>query len=293
MEMFVTAGLFAVMGLLGLLWHIEDVSERKKETRRAGSREPAKNRHDTHRRTEEPRRHQQPGTHRPRNTPAEDKGNAGETRVSNRLIQRYPDWLLIDNALVPDTNDTTQIDHILVSPVYLFIIETKNLSGWLFGSLEEQNWTQSFPAESGGTKKPSPYNPMRQNKNHAKCIADLEIVPRYRIRPVVVLAGDAKLKTKDKFPSHEEYEKTAKENAEQQMRGVLTTSLDDLCNYIDYAIENSSIPLLTSGEMQNVYEKLKDNIIPPSPSIQHRHNKHVESIKSVNQESQQKRTENR
>ncbi|MEC7370234.1 MAG: nuclease-related domain-containing protein [Pseudomonadota bacterium] len=38
-------------------------------------------------------------------------------------------------------NRTTQIDNLLVSPYGLFIIETKNINGWIFGSENRPNWT--------------------------------------------------------------------------------------------------------------------------------------------------------
>src|SRR6476660_3920949 len=33
----------------------------------------------------------------------------------------------------PDGHGTTQIDHVVVSPFGIFVIETKNFRGWIFG----------------------------------------------------------------------------------------------------------------------------------------------------------------
>ena len=35
----------------------------------------------------------------------------------------------------------SQIDHILVSPGGVFLIETKDMNGWVFGSPGQKQWT--------------------------------------------------------------------------------------------------------------------------------------------------------
>lgn len=42
----------------------------------------------------------------------------------------------IDDLIVPSRNGTAQIDHVLVSVHGIFVIETKNMKGWIFGSPE-------------------------------------------------------------------------------------------------------------------------------------------------------------
>lgn len=37
---------------------------------------------------------------------------------------------------------TTQVDHILVSRFGVFVIETKDFSGWIFASATDRTWTQ-------------------------------------------------------------------------------------------------------------------------------------------------------
>ncbi len=59
-------------------------------------------------------------------------------------------WLSLDTdiyrrfhaVIVPTRNGTTQIDHLLVSPYGVFIVETKNIKGWIFGSDNQSKWTQ-------------------------------------------------------------------------------------------------------------------------------------------------------
>tara|TARA_B100000315_G_scaffold164806_1_gene153455 strand:- start:1671 stop:2195 length:525 start_codon:yes stop_codon:yes gene_type:complete len=65
------------------------------------------------------------------------KGWFGEQKTEFNL------WLSLDkelyrrfhNVIIPSNNGTTQVDHILVSPFGLFIVETKNRTGWIYGSV--------------------------------------------------------------------------------------------------------------------------------------------------------------
>ena len=45
------------------------------------------------------------------------------------------------NIIIPSDNGTTQIDHLLISKYGIFIIETKNIKGWIFGSEKQERWT--------------------------------------------------------------------------------------------------------------------------------------------------------
>ena len=49
----------------------------------------------------------------------------------------------------------------------IFVFESKNYSGWIFGDLEQLNWTQTF--QNG--KKYTFYNPIRQNRTHINALA--------------------------------------------------------------------------------------------------------------------------
>lgn len=74
-------------------------------------------------------------------------------------------WLSLDrevyrkfhNIILPSKNGTAQIDHLLVSIYGIFIVETKNKKGWIFGSENQSEWTQTIFKE-----KYSFQNPLRQ-----------------------------------------------------------------------------------------------------------------------------------
>ena len=61
-------------------------------------------------------------------------GEASANSYFNRKLDRRAYHLLHDVTLPMEGGGTTQIDHIIVSAFGLFVIETKNMKGWIFGS---------------------------------------------------------------------------------------------------------------------------------------------------------------
>ena len=80
------------------------------------------------------------------------------------------------NTIIPSSNGTAQIDHILVSRYGIFIVETKNKGGWIFGSENQAEWTQTIYG-----KKYSFQNPLRQTYRQKKILAQFIQVDVYRI----------------------------------------------------------------------------------------------------------------
>jgi len=83
------------------------------------------------------------------------------------------------NMYIPkDNNETTEIDVLLISSKGLFVLESKNYSGWIFGNETQKNWTQIIYDD-----KYRFYNPIMQNRFHIKHLKNLvgENVPIYSI----------------------------------------------------------------------------------------------------------------
>ena len=71
----------------------------------------------------------------------------------------------LKNLYLPkDDGGTSEIDLIYITQKGIFVIESKNYSGWIFGNSKDQYWTQSLP---DGTKNRF-YNPIKQNQTHLK-----------------------------------------------------------------------------------------------------------------------------
>ena len=118
--------------------------------------------------------------------------------LGEKMVQ-FNFWLKLDeklyqrchNVIIPSANGTTQIDHILVSTYGIFVVETKNFNGWIFGNENDAQWTQSFP---GGNKFRF-QNPLHQNYRHTKCLAEYLGLPHEFFHSVVFFIGECQIKT--------------------------------------------------------------------------------------------------
>lgn len=123
------------------------------------------------------------------------KGWVGEgaVNVGVGLFLDKETYRRVKNVTLPtEDGGTTQLDHVVVSRYGIFVVETKNMSGWIFGREKDQDWTQKIHANH--TQKFQ--NPLRQNYKHTKTLAALLELPHDRIESVVVFIGAAAFKTK-------------------------------------------------------------------------------------------------
>lgn len=120
------------------------------------------------------------------------RGLVGESLV--RLASYI--WLPSDvyrslhNVTLPTPDGTTQIDHVIVSRYGIFVIETKHMKGWIFGSEHDAQWTQSIFGKSYRFQ-----NPLRQNYKHVKAIEDTLDVASDVIHSIIVFSGQAVFKS--------------------------------------------------------------------------------------------------
>lgn len=127
------------------------------------------------------------------------RGDAGETAVSEILHHtldghRYR----IYNNIMLKTNRgiTTQIDHVVISQYGVFVIETKNISGWVFASEHGRQWTQTLPAWDGwgSAEKFRFQNPLRQNYLHIATLAYQLRIPKHHIIGLVAFPDETDFK---------------------------------------------------------------------------------------------------
>lgn len=121
------------------------------------------------------------------------KGVFGEwlVRFSAKFLLDPKEYRPIHNVTLKTPDGTTQIDHIFVSQFGLFVVETKNYSGWIFGDEHQPTWTQKI------FKKTNKFqNPLRQNYKHVKALEALLNLPPEKIHSVVVFVGGSEFKTK-------------------------------------------------------------------------------------------------
>lgn len=122
----------------------------------------------------------------------------GEAKVANKLevLQRENnEYNPFNNVILKTPDGTTQIDHILISPYGIFVIETKEYKGWIFGGENQKTWTQSLIGPRYSSTKYQFYNPIRQNFKHVKAVQSFFGVNAKNIFNVVVFVGNSTFKT--------------------------------------------------------------------------------------------------
>ena len=103
---------------------------------------------------------------------SEFKGAIGESKVRLVIDRLGLEGEFVINNLVlnVDGNKTSQIDHVLINHNGIFVIETKNYSGRIYGNEDQLQWTQVL---NYGKVKNKFYNPVKQNKTHIYYISKI------------------------------------------------------------------------------------------------------------------------
>ena len=113
-----------------------------------------------------------------------------KTVVATKLFLPSSDYVDINNVTIRTRRGTTQIDHVIVSRYGVFVVETKNMSGWIFGSEDAPFWTKTNRGD-----KLRFQNPLHQNEGHIRALSNLARIPPERMHSVVVFQGDCSLRT--------------------------------------------------------------------------------------------------
>lgn len=118
--------------------------------------------------------------------------NEGERLVAQSLREHFssPAFHLLNHVTLHTPEGTTQVDHILVSCFGVFVIETKDYSGWIFAGERDANWTQVLFHHKFRFQ-----NPIRQNFRHICAVRSLlDFLPPEAVQSAVVFVGSAEFK---------------------------------------------------------------------------------------------------
>ncbi|MDD5493536.1 MAG: NERD domain-containing protein [Dehalococcoidia bacterium] len=178
------------------------------------------------------------------------KGIVGELQV-NLAAKFFLDkhiYMLFKNVTLPTEDGTTQIDHVIVSWYGVFVIETKNIKGWIFGSPQQKTWTQKIYRHTNIFQ-----NPLHQNYKHTQTLqAALELAPD-KVFSVVIFVGDSTFKTA--MPDNVVY----------------------AGGYIRF-IKSKMQPILSDGEVLDIGTRIQSGRLKPSIRTHIDHVKHVKAI---------------
>ena len=96
------------------------------------------------------------------------KGELGEYKIDIQLDQLPKSFKYVSDLLLPNPkahSGYSQIDHVVISPYGLFVIETKNYAGEISGGKKDKVWFQN--------KRYEIINPLRQNFGHISTLKRL------------------------------------------------------------------------------------------------------------------------
>lgn len=119
------------------------------------------------------------------------KGSFGEAKVNTRLNFLGKEYIVLNNILIKSSKGyTSQIDELVLSEYGIFVIETKNYKGWIFGNENSENWTQVIYKEKYTFR-----NPIKQNWSHIYALKNvLSEYSNIKYYPIIVFSGNATLK---------------------------------------------------------------------------------------------------
>ena len=117
-----------------------------------------------------------------------NKGKQQENCISD-LLTNIPNSKVLRNLYIPYNGKTTEIDCVFICQKGVFVIESKNYSGYIYGKVDNEQWCQTI---YNGKKKIKSHflNPLLQNKTHIKC---LNKIFSTNYKSVVVFSDNAKL----------------------------------------------------------------------------------------------------
>jgi len=120
-----------------------------------------------------------------------EKGQDGEIQVALAIctLDRST-YHVVHNVTVEVEDGTTQIDHVIISRFGIFVVETKNYAGLIFGRERERSWTRM---QYG--RKYSFQNPLRQNYRHIKSLMEFLGLGEDRFHSVIAFCGESEFKT--------------------------------------------------------------------------------------------------
>lgn len=116
-----------------------------------------------------------------------DTGSFGEALIFFELEKLPMYSKIMANLYIPTDDGTTEIDVLYISSSGIYVIESKNYSGWIFGDEKARNWT----AVLFKTKNKF-LNPIWQNKKHIKYLS--KVLVDVQLRSLIVFSERCELK---------------------------------------------------------------------------------------------------
>lgn len=163
------------------------------------------------------------------------------------------------NVYIPKENgETTEIDVLMISKKGIFVFESKNYSGWIFGSEKQKNWYQTLPAGRGKSHKEHFYNPIMQNRSHIKHLKAF-MGTEISMHSIIVFSERCVLK-----------------NVEVKSADISVINRNEVASVVAGIYKRISEDLLTEKDVMDIYNKL----YPYTQSSEEVKKQHIANIES-------------
>lgn len=176
-------------------------------------------------------------------------GNLGEKKIKDVLRGLARNCVVINDVIMKTKTGTTQIDHIIVSVYGIFVIETKNHTGVIFGSDNSRYWTQVL---YNGAHKLF-FNPVVQNFGHIRQLSKLLNIGAGYFCNLIVFSNDSVNIS--------------------NIQSMYTGNVNMLVNYLNMPRKE----ILSTYDVQEVAKKIK-SLNVNSAYFKQKHKKYVQAL---------------
>ncbi|WP_031537574.1 nuclease-related domain-containing protein [Bacillus sp. MB2021] len=204
------------------------------------------------------------------------KGELGEFKIDIQLSQLPKEYMYLSDLLIRNPKSSTgysQIDHVIINPYGLFVIETKNYQGTIYGGKDGKTWLIN-----GKFKM---YNPLMQNYGHIQALKKFTDVKYHQY-----------------FISMISFTKRCTFKIEEELRKINSNELViydvELTEFINRKVAVLKLqyknPIFMKNDIEKIYNSLSNsNILDESIRKQH-----IDSIQTKNNNNDEKKiTENK
>ena len=198
-----------------------------------------------------------------------DLGRYGEYLTYKRLKSFENDGAkFLFNVYIPkEDGKTTEIDVLMINKKGIFVFESKNYSGWIFGNEKQNNWYQTLPKGRGKSHKEHFYNPIMQNRSHIKHLKAY-VGEQILMHSIIVFSERCTLK-----------------NVTVKSNDIYVIKRDQVSFVVSNVCKSITEDVLTENDITNFYNKL----YPYTQISNAEKAQHIENIQNIQNKLMMKR----
>lgn len=199
-----------------------------------------------------------------------DTGKHGEYLTYKKLKEYEADGgkFLFNCYLPKEDGKTTEIDVLLIHSTGIFVIESKNYSGWIYGRESDKTWTQTLLTGNRKVHKEHFYNPIMQNSTHVKWLREI-VGTNIPIYSVIAFSERCTLK-----------------DIPVESSDIVVINRQDISQSVKY-MGNRSIQALSKMDISRIEEML----YPYTQTTEYEKQQHIDNIKTARYKTKKKATD--